>query len=331
LVDWIPTLPSWRWRPTSKLELQKAEANVLSVLKTPYERKMVDVGDNIEINTVKMGSGPPLVLLHGFAAGLGFWVGNLDSLSKNHTVYALDMVGFGNSSRPKFRGKTPQDSEEFFLDPLEKWTMEMGLEKFSLMGHSFGGFLSSCYALRHPNKIQNLILADPWGVPKKPINVEQSLSFQRRTVGTILTIFSPLFILRLAGPYGPGLISGMRPDISRKFQSVLHKVEYANQYMYHTNAQSPPSGEEAFTLASAMFAWAKLPLCDRMAEMNPNIPVTFIYGKHSWMDYRPAMDIAAKLNTSKVQVHVVENAGHHVYIDNHEAFNRLVQIALARK
>lgn len=44
----------------------------------------------------------PLVLLHGFASGIGLWVLNIDSLSKDRPLYALDILGFGSSSRPSF-------------------------------------------------------------------------------------------------------------------------------------------------------------------------------------------------------------------------------------
>lgn len=44
----------------------------------------------------------PIVLLHGFGAGLGFWIHNLEALAKNHHVYAFDILGLARSSRPSF-------------------------------------------------------------------------------------------------------------------------------------------------------------------------------------------------------------------------------------
>ena len=53
----------------------------------------------------------PLVMLHGMGAGIGMWVLNLDSISQERRVYALDLLGFGRSSRPKFPDTI--DGEEF--------------------------------------------------------------------------------------------------------------------------------------------------------------------------------------------------------------------------
>lgn len=50
------------------------------------------------------------------------------------TVYALDMIGFGRSSRPKVQFKTPEQAEDFFLDHFEAWREAMHLDRFTLLG-----------------------------------------------------------------------------------------------------------------------------------------------------------------------------------------------------
>ncbi len=87
---------------------------------------------------------------------------NLDELSKHHTVYAIDLPGFGRSSRVAFTGKTPVEAEKYFVDAIEEWRKSMQIEsKFCLLGHSFGGYLAASYSLTHSDKISHLILADP--------------------------------------------------------------------------------------------------------------------------------------------------------------------------
>jgi len=135
-------------------------------LKGEYEQFFVAAGEH-KVNTIKMGSGPPLVMVHGFGGGVGLWVSNLDELSKNYTGYAIDLMGFGRSSRNVSTGLTEIDAEKYFLDGLEQWRSSMGLTKFTLLGHSLGAFLSACYTINNPLHVSKLILADPWGVPKK--------------------------------------------------------------------------------------------------------------------------------------------------------------------
>ena len=94
---------------------------------------------------------PPLVLLHGFGGGVALWAQNLDSLACSGPVYALDLLGFGRSSRPQFRSD-PEGAEEQFVEALEEWREKVGLEEMVLLGHNLGGYLSAAYTLRYPHR-----------------------------------------------------------------------------------------------------------------------------------------------------------------------------------
>lgn len=61
-----------------------------------------------------------------------------------------------------------EKAEDLFVDILNGWSEEMQLDQFTILGHSFGAYLASCFAMRHPEKLNGLVLADPHGVPKKP-------------------------------------------------------------------------------------------------------------------------------------------------------------------
>lgn len=67
-----------------------------------------------------------------------------------------------------------------------------------------GGFIASAYALQHPDPINHLILADPWGFPERPVNNPSSIKipFFVKAIAYVLQPFNPLWILRLSGPYG---------------------------------------------------------------------------------------------------------------------------------
>lgn len=94
----------------------------------------------------------PLVLLHGFGSGVGLWVKNLPALAQEgRPVFALDMLGFGRSSRPIF-GRDAKEAEEQFVQTLEDWRKAEGLEHMILLGHDLGGYVSTAYALKYPHR-----------------------------------------------------------------------------------------------------------------------------------------------------------------------------------
>ena len=173
-------------------------------INTPYEGKFVDLDDENKLWTVTFNpqaTNLPLVMVHGFGGGLGFWAMNIDALAKNRPVYAFDLLGFGRSSRPRF-STDPQEAEVEYVNSIEQWRQQIGLEKFVLLGHSFGGFLSSAYALRHPSRVKHLVLVDSWGFQKKPEEFEFNMPLWFRALAVVLSSFNPLAGMRAAGPLG---------------------------------------------------------------------------------------------------------------------------------
>lgn len=132
------------------------------------------VGEEVEEN---------LVMLHGYGAGLGFFYKNFEGLSrvKGWKVYALDMLGMGRSSRPSFRihakdqaGKITE-AENWFIDALEEWRVLKKIDKFTLLGHSMGGYMAVAYALKYPGHLKKLVLASPVGIPEDPYAVQADM------------------------------------------------------------------------------------------------------------------------------------------------------------
>ncbi|KAL7272932.1 hypothetical protein RUND412_004240 [Rhizina undulata] len=124
-----------------------------------------------------------IVMLHGYGAGLAFFYKNYDALSRlpGWKLWALDLLGYGRSSRPPFviHAKDPQgkitEAENWFIDALEEWREKRGIERFTLMGHSFGGYLAVRYALKYKDRVNKLILVSPVGVPEDPYAVRTEL------------------------------------------------------------------------------------------------------------------------------------------------------------
>ncbi|KAI9931804.1 Alpha/beta hydrolase domain-containing protein 4 [Aspergillus wentii] len=120
-----------------------------------------------------------LVMLHGYGAGLGFFYKNFEPLSrlKGWQLHALDMLGMGRSTRPQFRIKAKEkeeatrEAEDWFVDALEEWRVKRKIDRFTLLGHSLGGYMAVAYALKYPGHLNKLILASPVGIPEDPFAV----------------------------------------------------------------------------------------------------------------------------------------------------------------
>ncbi|XP_062572428.1 (Lyso)-N-acylphosphatidylethanolamine lipase-like isoform X1 [Saccostrea cucullata] len=326
---------SWfSWRPTSMAKLAQAERKILQAFlrKTTYDTKYVtlpnthhrlwtltvDHKDN-EVNNKKV----PLVMVHGMGGGIGLWAQNLGPLSENRPLYAFDVLGFGRSSRPQFSSK-PEKTEQQFVESIEEWRKEMDIKEMILLGHSLGAYISGAYSLKYPDRVKHLVLVDAWGFPEKPPEDQQRpIPMWIKVIATIIKPFNPLAVLRVAGPFGPGLVRRFRPDLQDKFADTLDD-DTIFDYIYHCNAQSP-SGETAFKNLNTSFGWAKNPMIHRLPDLKKEVPVTLVYGSKSWVDSNTGYHIKYLRNESFVEVAVVRGAGHHVYADKPNPFNKLIQ------
>jgi pimeloyl-ACP methyl ester carboxylesterase len=113
-----------------------------------------------QINYVRQGDGPPVILVHGIAASLFDWDYLAPFLAGNgFQTLALDLLGHGDSAKPENHHHYHSDS--LYLH-LAAWIDHLHLDQSPiLIGHSLGGFLCLKYALEQPEAVKNLILIDP--------------------------------------------------------------------------------------------------------------------------------------------------------------------------
>ncbi len=102
---------------------------------------------------VVKGEGEPLVLIHGYGAGIWVWEKQIDFLSRFYRVYALDLIGHGFSERPGM-DYTP----EAYIQCLKGFMDEAGIQQATLIGNSMGGGVAWAMALVFPERVKKLVL-----------------------------------------------------------------------------------------------------------------------------------------------------------------------------
>ncbi|CAG5036095.1 unnamed protein product [Parnassius apollo] len=327
------------WTRQSDEMLRSVEKKILSCVKTAYKRFYVDIGSVVgqsdKIWTISLNEESPrvpLVLLHGMGAGLALWCLNLDALAAKRPVYALDLLGFGRSSRPNFASDATK-VEAQWVESMEEWRREVNLDQMILLGHSLGGYIAAAYALKYPERVRHLVLADPWGFPERPAQAagdKPPLPLWVRALATAMQPLNPLWAVRAAGPAGRWLVRRTRPDLARKFAHHLPDAEQLiPDYIYQCNAQTP-SGESAFHALMIGFGWAKNPMVHRVGQLDPALPITVMYGSRSWVDNSTGELLCQNRPNSKTYVQVLNGAGHHVYLDKPDLFNKYVVEACDR-
>uniref|UniRef100_A0A9J7Z3Q0 1-acylglycerol-3-phosphate O-acyltransferase ABHD5 n=2 Tax=Cyprinus carpio TaxID=7962 RepID=A0A9J7Z3Q0_CYPCA len=322
-AGWLPS-----WSPTSQSQLKEAEEKMLQYITSKFCRQFVHISDKNLLWTL-IFRGPtenktPLVLLHGFGGGVGLWALNLDSLSQQRPVYAFDMLGFGQSSRPHFNTDA-QEAELQFVESIEQWREKLGLESMIMLGHNLGGYLAASYAITYPTRVKHLILVEPWGFPERPGDSgdqDRPIPMWIKAIGAMLSPFNPLAGLRLVGPLGPTLVQTLRPDFKKKFAAIFNDNR-VTEYIYHLNVQSP-SGETAFKNMTIPYGWAKMPMLQRIGLIHSDIPITVIYGSRSSIDGHSGNSIKEMRPNSHVEIIAIRGAGHYVYADHPEDFNQKI-------
>lgn len=108
------------------------------------------------VRYVRAGRGRTVVLIHGYGESLVAWRGVFDVLAREYDVIALDLPGFGLSSKPA-GGYTPDSIAAHVLEALRS----IGVRRAVLVGHSLGGAVSSAAALTDSALVEELVLLDP--------------------------------------------------------------------------------------------------------------------------------------------------------------------------
>lgn len=198
-----------------------------------------------KIHYVKEGEGLPIVLVHGFGASAFHWRYNIPELAKRHTVYAVDLLGFGWSEKALV-----EYDAMIWKDQVIDFLKEVVKEPAIIVGNSLGGFTALATAAALPEQVVGLVLlnsAGQFGDTITETKQSEETTFQKVILKPLKEAFQRVFL---------GLLFWQAKQPSR-IQSVLKSV-YINpsnvdDYLVDSitaPASDPNAGEVYYRLMS---------------------------------------------------------------------------------
>ena len=147
----------------------------------------------LDVHVTEAGSGPPLLLLHGWPQHAGAWRKVIPLLAETFRLLTPDLRGFGRTGTPA-GGYDPSTFAEDAVALLDA----LGLNEACVVGHDWGGFAGYLLALRHPDRVRALVVCNaphPWA----PLNARAAFELWRTW-----------YVAVVASPLGPRVVASER-------------------------------------------------------------------------------------------------------------------------
>src|SRR5262249_14500176 len=155
----MTNLPAFK-TPEGEARFLAAYDSALKLWAVPHEELDVPTRFGMtHVVTAGPKDAPALVLLHGYMATSVMWAPNVGDFSREHRVYAIDVMGQPGRSVPGEPIRAAADYVAWLTATLDG----LSLGRVTLAGQSFGGWLAMKYAVAAPERIDRLVLLSPGG------------------------------------------------------------------------------------------------------------------------------------------------------------------------
>ena len=293
------------------IKLEYYQNELLQELKIPYTISKVFLDNNDDnndyINTlhIKSINKPIIVIIHGFASGLATFVNVYEKLYNIYDIYAIDLIGYGLSSKPIFSNDYIL-SETLFIDSIEAWRIKLNLKSIIICAHSFGCYISVNYYNKYPDNVKSLILVEPWNFSEHRIN-----SY------SIIPMFNFINLLKILEPISYYLMFIISYNICKNIsKNLINKYNIFN-YLYYLNITS--TADIGFFSIIDNFYYPKKPL----QINNSELPLFIIYGKNTWLDIKSGIQFLQNRN-KHTKLYIIPNAAHQVYAEQLHEFTSII-------
>jgi pimeloyl-ACP methyl ester carboxylesterase len=268
-----------------------------------------DVGARgIRVRYREAGSGPPLLLVHGYLWSSAVWEDVFPLLAPRHRVIVPDLPGFGESEKPP--AARYAYGLEAFAESLVDVVAALGVGRVSVCGHSMGGAVALMLAAQHPDLVEKLIVVDPI--------VYASRRGAATRVAT-LPVLGPILFKQM---YGRTMFRRFfRDNVYAREESVPHaRIER----MF--TAFNAPAGREA-AYATMVATLDTRPLVASIPRVNA--PTLVAWGRRDrWVPVERGRRLSRELRRARFEVF---DCGHSPPEEAPQAFADVVQAFLRSK
>lgn len=123
----------------------------------PLTDTRIALPTGVELDVSTGGDGDPVIFLHGFPESRRTWRHQIADLVADHRVVAPDQRGYAHSSKPRCKGDYSQQALSADVIALAD---ALGMDRFTLVGHDFGGIVSWSTATTYPERVSRLVIAN---------------------------------------------------------------------------------------------------------------------------------------------------------------------------
>jgi pimeloyl-ACP methyl ester carboxylesterase len=263
------------------------------------------------------GRGAPVLFIHGLgSSGYLEWRFNLEPTAVRHRVYAPDLPGFGRSEKPRARYGIP-----YFTRFIERYMEGRGLRSAAIIGASLGGRIALELALRHPRRVNKLVLVNSLGLGRPSMRLTYGLITLPRVGETMMSVtrnalnwVPAAMIRRVAGRY-----VGASADLSRTMDDgyldnlrELYAAEgYHDAYLATVRSLVTPT---------ALFG-NEYDVSGRLNDIK--VPLQLIWGANDPL-FPLVHATRAHALVKNSRLAVIEGAGHTPQAERPEEFNRVL-------
>ncbi|GAA5151790.1 alpha/beta fold hydrolase [Nocardioides marinquilinus] len=256
---------------------------------------------------VRAGSGPALLLLHGLGCDHTTWTPVIDRLARHHTVIAPDLLGHGRSDKPR-----ADYSVGGYANGMRDLLTVLGVDRVTVVGHSFGGGVAMQFAYQFPERTERLLLVASGG-----LGPEVSPAIRAITAPGFHQVMGAL---TLPGVRHAGVI-GLKALRATGLKATRDLDEVATIYDSFADPQTRTAIRH---VVRAVVDWRGqvVTMADR-AYLTDAMPMAVVWGADDRVIPARHAENAAFL-APKARVEILPDAGHFPHKDHPERFARIV-------